>query len=59
MIQLIVGCKAFYSKFFEDESGVQDLIFSNSFDQSLKLNIHWKRKWFANTMQKMAREMML
>ena len=41
--------QGFSFRIFEDKSGVQDLISSNSFDQTLKLNIQWKRKWVANT----------
>ena len=39
-----INCRmqGFSLRIFEDESGVQDLISSNSFDQTLKLNIQWK-----------------
>ena len=49
--------QGFSFQIFEDESGVEDLISSNSFDQTLKLNIQWKRKWVANTGKQTARKM--
>ena len=51
--------QGFSFRIFEDESRVQDLISSNSFNQTLKLNIQMKRKWVASTLKQMAREMML
>ena len=36
--------QGFSFRIFEDKSGVQDLISSNCLDQTLKLNIQWKRK---------------
>ena len=44
---------------FEDESGIQDGNSSNSLDQTMNLNIQWKRKWVASILKQMVREMML
>ena len=49
--------QGFSFRIFEDESGVQDLISSNSFDQTMNLNIQWKRKWVASTLKEMVHEM--
>ena len=42
---------------FEDKSGVQDLISSFSFDQSLISSIQLKRLWVKNTLEQTVREM--
>ena len=46
-------------RIFEDESGVQDVISSFSFDQNLISSIQLKRKWVKNTLEQTAREMIL
>ena len=42
---------------FEDEDGVQDVISSSSFNQSLILSIQLKRKRVKNTLEQTAREL--
>ena len=49
--------QGFSFRIFEDESGVQDLISSNSLNQSLQLNIQWKRKWVANIEKQTPRDL--
>ena len=41
----------------EDESGVQDVISSFSFDQSLISSIQLKQKWVKNTLEQTTREL--
>ena len=43
----------------EDESGVQDVISSFSFDQSLISSIQLKQKWVKNTMKQTSHELKL
>ena len=57
MIQLIAGCKAFHSEFPKTKFEVQDLISSISFDQNWNLHIQMERKWVANKIKQVAREM--
>ena len=54
-----INCRmqGFSFRIFEDESGVQDVISSFSFDQSLISSIQLKRKWIKNTLKQTAREM--
>ena len=49
--------QGFSFRIFEDESGVQDVISSFSFDQSLISRIQLKRLWVKNTLEQMARDL--
>ena len=51
--------QGFSFRIFEDESGVQDVISSFSFNQSLISSIQLKRKWVKNALEQTTREMIL
>ena len=50
--------QGFSFRIFEDEDGVQDVIFSFSLDQTLNFSIQTTRKWIKNALEQTAHDFM-